>query len=82
MTELYTWQLGLYMKEHWRNEDIHPDLNPYDIFKISSVQDILRKIAELADEMFMMGVAVIEKDETEENRFNEMEEIGLVFKLS
>ena len=83
-TELYVWQLALYIQEYVKRKEIPSVLDePGEIFELLYVQNIIIKIAELSYEMFGQGLAIIEKESNVKwKMYDKLEDLGFVLKIS
>ena len=84
VTELYVWQLALYIQQYVKRKEIPRVLDePHEIFELPWVQNIIIEVAELSYEMFVQGLAIIEKESNVKwKMYDKLEDLGFVLKIS
>lgn len=78
--ELYSWALGLYLKNHFRTEDMSY-MTLRDIFKRKDVGKVLTVVSEMAYQMLCNGTVVFNADSLPQICEESLEYCGLVTKV-
>lgn len=83
ITELFVWQLAIFLQRHYRTNMSKALENVFDIFTISSIQQLIHGLSFVAHEMLLKGVILIDESELPDViKAQNLEATGLISQIS